>query len=229
MGKASRAKHERLINQAANFGSTQGPTKGLHEARGPVFPFAPLDNGAAFNVFVNSVCSSGHQMAFSCLENDNYLFLNQLEEGAATLGKSCLDLVFVHPANGLAVNIFSLAVGLKAEHCLAVLSMIAGRLGRFDMVSMHLDHLFSCFGLAGCGDIPAFARATLKNHFARSRKRGSQNVAALVQHAQAAGCGSAASILIGEIEAEELADFERRELEVLLAPRANTRSAAKAL
>lgn len=229
MGKASRAKRERLINQEANVGSTQGPTKELPQARGPVFPFAPLDNGAAFNVFVNGVCSSGHQMVFSCLENDNYLFLNQLEEGAATLGKSCLDLVFVHPANGLAVNIFSLAVGLKAEHCLAVLSMIAGRLGRFDMVSMHLDHLFSCFGLLGCGDIPAFARATLKNHFARSRKRGTQNVAALVQHAQAAGCGSAAAILIGEIEAEELAEIEKRELDAAIIGARPAQAKAKSL
>lgn len=224
MGKASRAKRDQRTNQTCSAGAAAQPFTNAALAH-----VSASSNGLSFKLSFNGVLMSGHELVIRCLDEDNFVLLHYLEKDVGVLGWTCFDLLFSHDSVGAKIDIFTLAVACEAKRCIEILTVMAGEQGRADMLTGHLNHLLACVGANADGKPLAFARAHLKEHFARSRNRGAQNVAALVQHAQAAGCGSAAAILIGEIEAEELADFERRELEVLLAPRANTRSAAKAL
>ncbi len=226
MGKASRAKRDQRTNLACGARAVTKP-QSLAAAAAAAYPAS--SNGATFYFFVNGIRMSGHEAVIACLVDDESLHLQRLEECVQALGKSCLDLVFTHPITGADVDVLALAVSFTAKGCVEMLTVIAGAQGRGDMLARHLNHLLACVASKFDSKPTTFARAHLKEHFARSRKRGAQNVAALVQHAQAAGFGSAAALLIGEIDAEELADFERRELEVALTPRAKTRSAAKAL
>lgn len=227
MGKASRAKRDRLTKHACNAAAAAVPRNPMVSAAIAAFPAS--SNGPSWEFFVNGTPMGGHELVIACLVQDESRLLAQLEEGVGVLGKSCLDLLFTYPVPGADLDVLMLAVQFRAKRCVEILTVMAGAQGRGDMLVRHLNHLLACADSKIEGETAAFGRAHIKEHFVRSRKRGSENVAALVQHAQAAGFGAAAAILVGEIEAEELADFERRELEVFLAPLAHARSAAKAL
>jgi hypothetical protein len=69
----------------------------------------------------------------------------------------------------------------------------------------------------------------LKQTFARTRERSSEDLAALVDDARSIGFGPQADRLVAEIEAEELAAAESHELEAFLAAAPRGRSAARAL
>lgn len=226
MGKASRTKRDSRIKKACSARAATGK-KSLAKAAAEAF--LPSIDGSRFELLVNGIRQDGHEAVIACIVEDDFLHLGRLEECVQAFGGTCLDLVFTHPISGANLDALALAVSFKAKGCTEILTVFAGAHERYDVLTRHLNHLLSSVNLKIDGTVGNFARAHLKEHFIRSKKRGAQNVDALVQHAHAAGFGPEAALLMGEIEAEELADYERCELEALLAPQANTRSAAKSL
>ena len=228
MGKASRNKRNRQINQApCARGAGRATVAKQSGADDPLF--VPSSNGARFDVFVNGIRISGHALVLGCLVEGNHQFLARVEEGANTLGKSCVDLLFTATATGTDFDILGVAVVLEAQACLELLTMWAGSQEKNEMLERHLRHLLSCAVADRHGFPSVFAREHLKDHFARSRKRGEENIGALVETSNLMGFGREAQLLLGEIKAEALADFERQALEALLAPRVKTTRAAHSL
>jgi hypothetical protein len=112
---------------------------------------------------------------------------------------------------------------------LNLLVVTAGRTERWDQLALHLSGLLSCVDRAEANRPATFARRRLKQTFARTRERSSEDLAALVDDARSIGFGPQADRLVAEIEAEELAAAESHELEAFLAAAPRGRSAARAL
>jgi hypothetical protein len=226
VGKASRTKRDSRIKKTC---SARAATGAVSLAQAAAAAFLPSIKGARFEFFFNGIRLGGHEAVIACLVEDEFLHLRRLEEGAQAFGRSCLDLLFTHPISGADLDILALAVAFEAKGCIENLTVLAGEHDRYDMLNRHLNDLLSCVDSKIDGTVANFARAHLKEHFTRSKKRGAQNVDALVQHAQAAGFGNAAALLMGEIEAEELADVERRELDKSILRARPARAKAKSL
>jgi hypothetical protein len=213
MGKASRAKRDRRINQA----TSGGVTPAQDQRGGFVTGIEASGDSASIRIFVDDFEMTFGDAVVFCLIKGDAMLLETIEEGVNMVGKTCLDLRFAHPRSGLAnADVLGLAVAFEAESCLNLLVVTAGRTERWDQLALHLSGLLSCVDRAEANRPATFARRRLKQTFART-------------DARSIGFGPQADRLVAEIEAEELAAAESHELEAFLAAAPRGRSAARAL